>query len=205
MSYTEDIEKMRASIEKERDRKLAELDTRLEIAGYLDDLSFLGNVTFIHGQGFRCDGSIEIDAPTADIPAIMTAIPPIPAGKFSDGCTSFHCLERVTERDPQPITVAPFVVEVDKIENYPTRTTVTWWAKLGDLIVKVGVKVLDPSWVHLSEQVQRDHKGRIIQRYWTCRIDKGQDQVVKWSASAHGKANPFTFYWTDPDLAWGDL
>jgi len=196
---------MRDSAQRQAEERERETRRKMEILDLLESIEAPGTLDFVHGAGYRCDGLIRFVAKTADIPGLLAIFPPVPVGKYSGTFTSFYPLSEAQAKDPDPVLVAPFLVQVEKVADYPFTVAVEWWARLGGLLLKIEIKVSDGrTWAHLDEKVTRDNRGHVVKRAWVCWIDKSQDLSVRWWAE-HGKPNPHTFYWTDPDQRWEDL
>lgn len=204
-SMKDRAQNMRDSAQRQAEERERETRRKMEILDLLESIEAPGTLDFVHGAGYRCDGLIRFVAETADIPGLLAIFPPVPVGKYKGSSTSFYPLSEAKAKDPDPFPIAPFLVQVDKVADYPFTVTVEWWAKLGGLLLNIEIKVSDGhTWAHLDEEITRDQRGRIIEKHWSCHTEKKYGPRVKWWAE-YGKPNPHTFYWTDPNQRWEDL
>jgi hypothetical protein len=204
-SMKDRAQNMRDSAQRQAEERERETQRKMEILDLLESIEAPGTLDFVHGAGYRCDGLIRFVAETADIPGLLAAFPPVPVGKYKGSSTSFYPLSEARAKDPDPIPVAPFLVQVGKVADYPFTVTVEWWAKLGGLLINIEIKVSDGhTWATLRDDPERGYRGKLIRHRWICKIEKSQDLFVKWWAE-HDKPSDHTFYWTDPDQRWEDL
>jgi len=183
---------------------IRESEVKMRILDLLGDVSSPGTLEFVHGQGYRCDGSVRFTATTADIQGMMVAFQPVEIGLYRGAFTSLFPVSRATDKDPSVVRIAPFLVQVEKVGDYPFTVSVEWWAQLGGFLLKIEAKVLDGhAWASLKDVPDRANNGRLIRHNWRCQIEKPGYRVIVWSTP--NQPAPRTFYWADPDTRWEDL
>ncbi len=175
----------------ERERAGRQGDQRI-LEGLPDGLDYLS----AYSIGYRCDGSIELEAENrAEAFKLTRTFLPVEAVRVKGSCLSYMPAAGLKQAEAERDEVAeifPVIFKGDKVAGNPISTALCWWAKLGNgALVKVTVKLKTDPLRYEPRYTTHGQKETLI----------GFDPILypggnltKWWASDN-TPNPITVYW----------
>lgn len=196
-----------ASKESEHAAKVRkEAETSALILASLPELPYYKNV---HGYGFKCDGWVILTVNNGtQLLEAYKALPPVELVKYSDSCTSFFPLEKMTDEESQTdkgTPVSPFLFKLEGFNFEGSSTskeyTFEWFSKLGSLMIKVEVNLqFDFKFVNMPDIFRVQKEIAFKQYEWVWEASPGIKVVgerIKWyQDSEHGQ---YTYYWNESE------
>lgn len=205
MDKTKTIADLKSKLEAKqtRERKQAEIETR--VINALPELPHVPKR--ISAIEHKADASVKFEFPRgADFGAIpaelMRLLPPVPAVRFKDSCTSYFPREKIDAKEREAaddargdlLNITPFLIVLETFQGQ-TENIVEWWTKLDGLLVKVECSFAGGPIRHHKVEHRDDRTGRLIETIWHVDTALHLDERDKFWASA-GEPNRMVFYWT---------
>jgi len=140
-----DFEQERQKAQDAFDKKMRDLRLEKRVFDLLPDaVGQHSTKTRVNGFSFCADAWVIFEAKLSDVGALMKLLPPIEIFDWKDSCVWYGPVwNRREEARATKTAIAPFVIDIGKMDRYPTRAHVDWWTKLADLTLRVKAELTD--------------------------------------------------------------